>query len=151
MDKDKIILMTKLAIKDKTHMKKDKDIVSYYKRDYVALNNFKTRLSITFAALILIGMYIMWQIENGLNMPTTQYEIINEYIVPFGSVLLGFLIVYTIISSLVFTKRYNEAKIRCGEYQELVEELKGLYNKKGDMENDNKEYIVSKAIDTEVL
>ncbi|OON99082.1 MAG: hypothetical protein ATN35_00350 [Epulopiscium sp. Nele67-Bin004] len=127
VDKDKVILMTKLAQRDKNHMKRDREIVNHDRRYYVYINNLKTRLSILLVAVTLIGAYFLWEIEEGLNIPTSQDELMQVYVYPSVKIILVCLIVATIVSSLVHRKRYNEANARVKEYNEISKELVQLY------------------------
>ena len=45
--------MTKLALYEKNHMKKDQARLNYFIEDYIYINNFKTRLGITIITLFL--------------------------------------------------------------------------------------------------
>ncbi|OOB77991.1 MAG: hypothetical protein ATN33_02010 [Epulopiscium sp. Nele67-Bin001] len=134
VDRDKIILMTKLAVKDKTHMKEDRVILSHYRNDYVFVNNFKTRTLVFFVTAGMWGGYLLWRIEHGLNLPTDSAQLLSEYIFP-GAVFVGiWLVIYTLISTYIFRKRYKLAQSRGEEYNELSEELRELHmKKKGDI------------------
>ncbi len=127
VDKNKVILMTKLAQRDKNHTKRDREITAHDRRYYVYINNLKTRLSILIVAVALIGAYFLWEIEEGLNIPTSQDELMQVYVYPSVKIILVCLILATIVSTLVHRKRYNEADARMKEYKEISNELIQLY------------------------
>ncbi|OOB77875.1 MAG: hypothetical protein BEN19_01115 [Epulopiscium sp. Nuni2H_MBin003] len=150
VDRDKVILMTKLALIDKNHGRQDGAILSHYKSDYVFINNFKTRVLVFFVALAIWGCNLLWQIEQGLNLPTNQEEIIADFIIPAAIFVGTWLIVYTIISTYIYRLRYNQALARNKDYEDLALELKELHQqKKGDINeerNSTDETIVFKIL-----
>lgn len=123
VDKEKIILMTKLAINDKNYSKKDTRIVSHYKEDYIYFNNFKTRFLVFCVAGGFILVDVLAKVEKGLNIPATGEEIFIQYIKPYGIFLIGVLLFYTFISTVIYTKRYNEAQKRVRDYQNVLKKL----------------------------
>ncbi|OOB77283.1 MAG: hypothetical protein BEN19_02245 [Epulopiscium sp. Nuni2H_MBin003] len=129
VDKEKIILMTRLAVLDKNYMYKDKKILSNYIGDYVYINNFMSRILIFIATVILMGVQVLWRIEKGLNIPTTRDEWVYDYIVPYIGVLIIVMVVYSIISTLVYRKNYKEATKRGEKYDKIANELQELSKK----------------------
>lgn len=123
MDTRKIILMSKLAIEEKTSLKQDQKITSYYPEDYIYINNFKTRLFIILLMGVGIIAHILLRIQAGMDFPTTGKEIFVWYIIPYGSLVLLVSILYTIISTSVYKKRYNEAQKRMIAYRKVLREL----------------------------
>lgn len=115
--------MSKLAIKDKQFTKKDKAITSYYPEDYIYVNNFKTRLWILAVIAGGIGAYILWKIEQGLNIPTTIQGWLVEYVVPFGVCTLVVLGIYSVLGTSVYLQRYKKADKRKKDYYTALENL----------------------------
>lgn len=123
MDTRKIILMSKLAVEEKTSLKRDQKITSYYPEDYIYVNNFKTRLFIITLMGIGIMAHIFLRIQSGMDFPTTGKEVFTWYIIPYGSLVVLVSILYTIISTSVYKKRYDAAQKRIITYRKILKEL----------------------------
>lgn len=113
-NKNKIIIMSKLAIYEKNYGKQDKKIIMYYKNDYIYLNNFKTRIFCSFACLILIGLYISHKILFD-NIDIYNFDIFKTVKNSILFIII-MLIIYTIIETIQSTKKYNKAKKRHTTY-----------------------------------
>ncbi|WP_010166913.1 hypothetical protein [Candidatus Epulonipiscium viviparus] len=127
IDKDKIILMSQLALLDNDpEMPHNRRITSKYCKDFVYVANLFTQLSIAVVVIIFIATHLLWQIQSGMNLPTNLDEIIYTFIIPYGSLAFGSIIFYTIISTLVYKKIYRKAQLKTDKYDALVNELKNL-------------------------
>lgn len=123
VDQNKVILMSKLAVEDKRFTKKDREITEYYPEDYVYVNNFKTRIIVLIMVGGVIAAQLLYKIDKGLNIPITIYEWVSEYIVPYGFVVLGALMLYSTISTLVYSKKYKAADKKRKKYIQRLKEL----------------------------
>lgn len=123
IDENKVICMTKLAIMEKNNVKKDLKITSYFEEDYVYMNNLKTRISILILMSIGIGGHLLWRVEKGLNMPTNRQDVVFDYLVPYGSYIILGLVLYTMISTFVYRRRYRGAEKRVKEYTRMLKEF----------------------------
>ncbi|MEG0387538.1 MAG: hypothetical protein RR090_10955 [Niameybacter sp.] len=137
MDEKKIILMSKLAIEEKCSIVKDKRITSYFSEDYIYINNFKTRLMVMIVTVMIIFIFTFFKIQIGGELPTTIEEVVLEYILPYGSVLIGTLVVYSALSSQVYRKRYNAALNRMNSYKQNLKALEA-YESSTQEEGDRK-------------
>lgn len=115
--------MTKLAINDKKYRSKNIRVTQYYKEDYIYINNFKTRFLVFCIISACIALEVLLKIEKGINVPTTPEAVFNEYIIPYGGFLVGILIVYTLISTIVYNKQYHLAQKHMQEYDKLLKQL----------------------------
>lgn len=123
MDERKIILMSKLAIEEKIDLKKDEKITSYYPEDYVYVSNFKTRVLIVLFMGVSAIAHIIFKIQSGMTFPTTGKEIFAYYILPYGGTIILAVILYTIISTTVYKRRYARAQKRINSYRKTLREL----------------------------
>lgn len=124
IDKDKIILMTKMAQYEKSHMRKDKRITAYFIEDYIYVNNFKTRLWITLITLFFIAVGAIKVCFNGIIFPTSMIHFVNVYIMPYFYPWLATMIIYTFISTMVYSLKYKEANRRMRQYKRYIKQLK---------------------------
>lgn len=123
IDRKKIILMSKIAIEEKKFTKKDREITDYYPEDYIYINNFKTRILVLMIVCGLIAGQLLLKVQTGFNMPITIRGWIYEYIIPYGLIVLVTLVVYTFISTLVYTYKYRNAKKKKKNYERALVEL----------------------------
>lgn len=121
LDQEKVINLTKIAIMEKNRIKKDMNITSYYQEDYVYINNLRTRISVLFIVGLGIALSLIWRIEKGLGIPVNLTEIMEGYVIPYGSVLITIVVTYTFISTLIYRKKYQEAEKRVAQYEGLLQ------------------------------
>ena len=123
IDKNKIILMTKLAIYEKNNMKRDNKKIDYYLEDYVYINNFKTRISITIMVAIIAVVGSIVQFSETLVFPMSLEELIAEYLVVYIAPWLILMVIYTFISTIVYSKRYYKSQKNHRDYMNLIKQL----------------------------
>lgn len=140
MDKNKIILMSKLAIEEKQSLNKDKKITSYFSEDYIYVNNFKTRLLVFIMTGIIMFLYIFAKLQIGGTLPTNLEEVVGQYIIPYGGSMIAIILAYSVISSQIYQKKYNLAQSRINSYKKNLKALEELENSrdKGDERNEAK-------------
>lgn len=124
IDKEKIILMTKIAQYKKNYIRKDRKITAYFIEDYIYINNFKTRLWITLIALFSVGIGAFKICINEIIFPTSMLDFLNVYIMPYFYPWLTLMIVYTLISTVVYSMKYKGASKRIHQYRKYVKQLK---------------------------
>lgn len=129
VDQQEIILMTKLALHEKKYGKEDKNRNSYFKWDYIYINNWYSRFAAGFAALMIIGWMILKDVYIKEIIPVLDValeEYLAKYVILFGAIIL----VYTGVSTLIFHKRYEKTQKRIDEYDKIVKELDIYQNTK---------------------
>ena len=136
MDERKIILMSKLAIQEKQYLKKDQKITGYYLKDYVYINNFKTRCLIILLTSIVCMGHLFMRIQEGLTFPTTPQEIWIQYMIPYGGIIILVVAVYTLLSTWVYKKQYIQADKRMEHYRQTLQELETYEIEKSKRGND---------------
>jgi hypothetical protein len=123
-DREKILLMVKLALYDKRHGDADRAVFRFYRRDYIYRLNMMTRLSVAAGALILLALYWMHQIliENAdfteINYAQGAYD---------GAVfVLTVMAVYTVLGTMQATRRYYLCQRRMARYNAMLAQLDRL-------------------------
>ena len=134
--KERIIIMTKLAIYDKTHGEDDKRANGLFYRDYVYRRNFAFRFFALIGVLIPIAIYIVIMVLSEdmdfLGFDYIQFGINTAIII---AVVLG---IYTFVGTRIATEEYTKIKSRLQEYFALIaklEELDDKYDYKYDYED----------------
>jgi len=127
-DKDKIILMSKLAVYDEGEGIADMKKGRYFRRDYVYKQNMKTRFYTFLGSVVLICFYLIHITAVGgkdifLMLSTGEYT----------GVLIGMIVFivcvqvfYTVIGTVIHNAAYEKSKKRLDGYISLLTELAGL-------------------------
>ncbi len=126
IDKDKIILMSKLAILDNDpQMKQSRKIAAQYSKDFVYVKNLWTQIFISIMLVVIVAIHVLWRIQYGMQFPSSIIEIL-ELAIPYVIAIFSLIIFYTILSTLVYKKMYRRATIKTAKYDKIMDELKNL-------------------------
>lgn len=124
MKKEEIILMTKLAIYDKTYGEKDKKANDMFYRDYVYRRNFYLRFFALIGTLIPIGLSVIYEVF------IEDVDFLNFDYMEFGInvalIIIGVQLFYTLAGTKIATMEYREIKTRLKGYFALMKELDEL-------------------------
>ncbi len=134
IDQDKIILMTKLAVYENKYIKEDRRRNSYYLEDYIYVNNFKTRLSVTIAVVLFVMLDIIENMNHNIIFPDSIMSFVKAYISPYLMPWIVILIIYTMISTTVYGKRYAVSQKRLKGYNKLLKQLNAYEQDKANEE-----------------
>jgi len=123
VDKEKIIIMTNLAIYDKNHGGADRRANTFFRHDYVYWKNFWARLYALLGSLILVAFYIIDKIViNGEDLFEIDYRAEGIRILVF---VVSVMVIASLISSLKSTREYSIIQKRLDSYLKLTEKLEG--------------------------
>ena len=124
VNKDKVILMAKMAVYDKRHGQSDRAIFSYFRRDYIYRKNMWTRLCVSIGAVFLLMLYWLHQIF----IYGADIQEINIEEGVFNSVLflLAVMALYTLIGTVQGTYQYYRVQKRMGKYMAMIKRLERL-------------------------
>ncbi|NLL76625.1 MAG: hypothetical protein GX235_05200 [Clostridiales bacterium] len=127
LNKDRVILMTKMASYEEHEGKKNASVMNYFRGDYVWFQVLKSVIYGTFAFGIMFGMYIFYDFEIFMT------DIYKMDLFQFGkSVLIKYLLVigiYSIISYAIYAYRYAKAQKKMKLYISNLNRLAGMYDK----------------------
>lgn len=124
IDEEKIKLMSKLAIYEKNYGNIDGKINGYFKSDYVYIQNWWTRLSVTIAGFFIIGLILFYKIfVEKVDIFSINYKVYGIWL---GSIIVVLLIVYSMLSSYVHEKRYKASEERIRKYLQMLRQLEEL-------------------------
>lgn len=116
--------MTKLALYEKKYIKEDERRNSYYVEDYVYLNNFRSRLSVSMVFIVLIVIGGLKRVVGDFIFPTSLEQFLKVYVNPYILPWIALLIVYSFLTTYIYTRRYNKSQKRYNEYKALLKQLK---------------------------
>lgn len=125
LNKERIILMTKLASYEQKEGKKDAAVYSYFKGDYIGLQVIKSVVSATIAFGILFVLAIFYDFEvfmadvYKMDMLGFARNVMILYLCTVG--------VYGILAYFVYLYRYKKTKANLKRYYNNLKRLSRMY------------------------
>lgn len=120
-DKNKIIIMTKLAVYDKHIADKDRRVNDYFLHDYIYKNNMWTRFAVITGSVIVIFFHMLHRIFNeSVDVLTLDYP---AELKRMGLFILAVAVVYTVIGSFKSYYDYRQSQNRIKEYTRSLQKL----------------------------
>lgn len=127
LNKERVILMTKMASYEETEGKKNRSVISYFRGDYIWFQVLKSVVCGTIAFGVIFGMYVFYDFE------VFMLDIYKMDLMEFGkSILMKYLFVigiYSIISYAIYAYRYAKAKKGMKLYLNNLRRLAAMYDK----------------------
>ncbi|NLK22178.1 MAG: hypothetical protein GX308_08950 [Epulopiscium sp.] len=121
IEEEKIKLMSKLAVYEKSYGTSDEKINKYYKSDYVYIQNWWSRISAVVGGILLIGLMLFHKIvAQEINVFDIDYRVYGTWIGIFMVILIVF---YSLLSTYVYGKRYENAQGRINNYLQMLRQL----------------------------
>lgn len=126
LNENKVKMMTKMAIYEKTH---DKELIcheKYYKSDYVTFGMLKSMIAATFAFILLAAVYVLCNLEylvaniNNLDYGQMGLSLAKYYI--------SFILLYGVISFFVYSHKYEKSRSGVKKYVSRLNRLERFYN-----------------------
>ncbi|MCR4850540.1 MAG: hypothetical protein K5870_04690 [Lachnospiraceae bacterium] len=127
VDKDKVILMTRLASYEKNEGRKNMNIVNYFRSDYIGLQILKAIIAATLSFVLLLSVYLFYNSEElmaniyKMDMLKTGKNMIIVYLCLVGG--------YVVIAYFVYTYRYFKAKRSLKDYYKGLRTLENMSDK----------------------
>ena len=123
-NRDKIIIMAKMASYDKNHGEADRKVFSFFRRDYIYRKNMWTRLCVTLGAGFLAALYWLYQLfVYGINIRDLD---IQQSITDTVLFLLAVMAFYTLIGTIQGTHQYHLVQKRMEKYLSMIQELEHM-------------------------
>lgn len=126
LNEEKIRLMTGIAMYEKKANKEIFPVTRYFKSDYVGVRMIRSFLMYTLTCAIILGMWILYQIEDILN--TMDISVLLESAKYIAVLYAAGLVLYLLITFIVYIKRYNRASKSLKVYQAKLRRLEKKYN-----------------------
>ncbi|MBQ9512376.1 MAG: hypothetical protein IJR58_04215 [Lachnospiraceae bacterium] len=127
VNRDRVILMTKMSAFRQREGKKSAAINQYFRSDYVGYQVLKSVISATIVYMILIATYVLFHFEElmqniyNLNLMGMARRLLVYYILLIG--------VYAIVSYVIYSLRYTKMRGRMKTYYNDLKRLAKLYEK----------------------
>ena len=127
ISEQRVKLMTRLAAYEQKEGKKNEEIGSYFRGDYISLQILKSVISATMAFILIVALFVFYDSELFLS---DIYKIdILEYVKKLIMYYFAFTGVYVLISYVVYAIRYRKAKKRLKVYFNNLKRLQILYQR----------------------
>ena len=127
LSEERIRIMTEMALFEQDGGKQKLKISSYFRRDYAGFKAIATLLWILVAFALGFVLYIILNFEELIDHLTMD-KIIHIGIRA-GIVLLALLVVYIVITYIIYSRRHRNAVRDVKEYYALLRRLERLYNR----------------------
>ena len=127
VDKEKVILMTKLASYEKTDGRKNMNIVNYFRSDYIGFQVLKAIIAATLSFVLVLAVYLFYNFEDlmadiyKMDLLSTGKGLVAIYLCLVGG--------YVVIAYFVYTYRYFKAKRSLKEYYTGLRRLENMSDK----------------------
>ncbi len=116
--------MTKVASYESGKGKEDIHMMGFFRGDYVSFNTFITLLGVTVSLMFFFladfGEQVFGNLDRAMGMDYTSMGV--EYL----TIWIVFLVIYGIVSTIIYRNRYNEASLRIERYQKWLKDIRRM-------------------------
>jgi len=127
LDKDRIILMTKMAVFQKREGTKSSAMNQYFRSDYVGYQILKSIISATIVYILMVGAYVLFNFEDVIQqIYNRRWMILLQRMGIAYAVLIG---VYAVISYIVYSYRYAKMRKKLKQYYAYLKDLYEMHDK----------------------
>lgn len=127
LNEERIKLMTKMASYEANEGKRNVEIGSYFRGDYIGLQVIKSIISATIAFFIVFGLFIFYDFE------VFMADIYKMDLLDFAkNTLIAYVVfvaIYALVSYFVYTYRYTKARKSLKMYYNNLKKLAYLYDR----------------------
>ena len=127
LNEEKVRYMTQLAIFEKRVGKKIFPINRYFKKDYVGGQMFRSFFGYTFCYLLFLLMWVLYKLDELLN--EMSIDEILDAAKKWGVIYAAGLVLYLIVTWIVYSKRYDYAARSQTMYISKLKHLMRRYEK----------------------
>lgn len=130
LNEEKTIIMTKLAIYERSAGKEEIPLSTFYKRDYLKLNRLKTIVAVILGLFCVAGGLISMNLEYILDhLNDFNYKMIIIYAV---IAIMAILFLYINVSNVIYGRRYEKTRFGTDEYNLNLKKLNSIYQSEND-------------------
>lgn len=125
LNEERIKLMTHMAAYEENEGKRNIEIGNYFRSDYISLQVLKSVISATIVFAIVLCGYLFYDFETAMK---DMYQI--DLLAVGKDLLLAYVVftgIYTLISYLVYSYRYNRARKSLKKYYSRLHMLSEMY------------------------
>ena len=125
IEKDRIMLMTRMASYENTEGKKMIRITDYFRGDYVALGMLKTAVAVTVSFLTVVGIYVFCNADKFIaEFYETDFAVMLKRLTSSYAVVM---VIYLLIAFILYSYRYTQARKSVRVYRKALKKLISMY------------------------
>ena len=127
IDKDRIMLMTRMASYENTEGKKMIRITDYFRGDYVAFGMLKTAVAVTISFLTVVGIYVFCNADKFIaEFYETDFAVMLKKLTSTYAVVM---VIYLLIAFILYSYRYTQARKSVRVYRKALKKLISMYGR----------------------
>jgi formate hydrogenlyase subunit 3/multisubunit Na+/H+ antiporter MnhD subunit len=127
LNNQKVKLMTRLAIYEKKHNIINKNTAKCFKTDYVTFGVLRTVFAVTVAYVICVGLFILYNFQEFMEkINSMDYAALGKTFFSYYCVLL---IAYIVIALVVYSVKYDRARLETRKYYNNLKKLEKISDK----------------------
>ncbi len=124
INEEKVILMTKLAAFEKREGRKDNNILSYFRSDYIGFQILKAVIAGTISFFAVLVVYVFYNFETLMaDIYKMDFMEMGKSIVTIYLIVIG---IYAVLCYILYAYRYSKAKRRLKTYYMNLRKLDNL-------------------------
>lgn len=124
IDEEKVILMTKLASFEKREGRKDNNILSYFRSDYIGFQILKAVIAGTISFFAVLVLYVFYNFETLMaDIYKMDFMEMGKSIITIYLIVIG---IYAVLCYVLYTYRYSKAKRRLKTYYMNLRKLDNM-------------------------
>ena len=127
INEEKVILMTKLAAFEKREGRKDNNILSYFRSDYIGFQILKAVIAGTISFFAVLVVYVFYNFETLMaDIYKMDFMEMGKSIVTIYLIVIG---IYAVLCYILYAYRYSKAKRRLKTYYMNLQHTSALQQK----------------------
>ena len=120
-DKDKIRIMSKMAVYDKRDFERDAKSGQYFRHDFIYKKNMQMRFFLGIGCVILLFFYVMHLLAiEGVDFFTVDFQAEALRLLFFALILMT---AYSFIGTIIYTREFLRSERRMNTYFKLMRRL----------------------------
>jgi len=124
---ERVKQLYKLALYEQSEEKLHRQTGKYYRSDYIGKEILKSIFTGTLAYLFVSALFIVNRWEKF--MEVVNHLDVREVILPGILLYAAYMIIYLIVTYVVYKARYDESRARLDEYEEELRVLNQMYER----------------------
>ena len=130
LNEEKIKSMTKAAAYEKGPEKKNIQITSYFRTDYMGLQLIKSAIAYVVAFCLIVVIWGMTDTEN-LMLQLTHGDYVQSLLKKLVILFVAGLVIYEVAVYIYYSWRYQRALASVGEFQSHLKKINKFYDTQG--------------------
>ncbi|MBR5578896.1 MAG: hypothetical protein IKW28_07875 [Lachnospiraceae bacterium] len=122
---ERVKLMTRMAAYEEGGHKKNKNIICFFKSDYISLQLLKAFIANSIVFAIIFGLYILYDFE--LFMKEIYQMDLFQFVKSVLIIYVVFILIFSVITYIVSLYQYNRALQSSKLYYSNLKKLSGMY------------------------